>query len=289
MPRKSAIQIENLDPFSPVTKEALSIEGSGKQSSRYAIVLHPQTSKSANDDGTGVEVVEEIEPVEVGVVSNEYKLIQNLDVVNIAEEILRSTNLQWTFENHIFDGRRFMQRYRIPDLNLERTKGDVIALTLDVFNSYDGSSQFGFAFNALRLVCLNGMTVASKLGGFKMNHFENPDRFERELEQARAKVLGMGNNLRTLGPAIDRMNETPLDVSSIQRFLSDTQMPRQYIPELIQGIEMPTEWGIYNAATRVLTEANSFAAEAWNGRVSDYMFNRFGENAAAAQTARRLN
>lgn len=275
MSRKPVIEIPNLDPFSPVTLAPLSIDGHGKQSSRFAVMLHPQTSASVNEDGTGAEVIE-TDPVEVGIVSGDYKLVPNLDVHEIAQEILRSTGLEFKHVRSLFDGRKYTERFQIPSLALERAKGDVIALTLDLFNSYDGSTQYGFAFNALRLVCLNGMTVASMLGGFRLRHNDNPSQFERELETARIQVLSMGQNMQKLGPAIDTMMETEADINSVRRFLKETEIPRQYIPELIQNIQEPTEWGVYNAATRVLTAADSFAAEAWNGRVTDYMFHRFG-------------
>lgn len=248
-----------LDPFAPVAKVQLQTPD-GQSSSKYAVMLETPE-----------------EPVEVGVVGPDYQLIENSLVVDMARDILeRSFGGEYEDRGLIFDGRKFRQRWVVPvtQVDVNPSVGDVIRLSVDVMNSYDGSTTLGLEFNAERLVCTNGMRVASILGGFRFRHYGGNGRFQDELNGAVRKLQNLGDGMERLGAACGRLINAPLTRSDTQKVFSDLKVPNALAIQAYQAIEEDTRWGLYNAFTHVLTADKSFANENWNGRISDYFLAR---------------
>jgi hypothetical protein len=246
-------ELSHIDPFAEVTKEAL-YTSEGKQSSRQAVILDPE----------GVHQ-------EVGVVSQDYQLMPNREVAEIAEDILRRSGLEYTLAKHLFDGKHFRQRWIVPSLNAEPEVGDLIQVAVDVSNSYDGTSSFGLSFNAQRLVCTNGMVLDFLLGGFRFRHYGN-ENFQEELSMAAQSIRELGPKMLQLAPSIKRMMEEPVSRYDIQTIFSEIQLPKTYIADVFMQLDGDTEWSLYNAFTGVLTMQDSFRAETWNRQISRYFF-----------------
>lgn len=98
----------------------------------------------------------------LGVVKCNYGLIQNSQLVNMAEDVF-AANGMGQFNRHVSvcrGGARLFARYDFRDKVAEVPKvGDKVGLRLTINNSFDGSSPVSMAFGALRLICTNGMTT----------------------------------------------------------------------------------------------------------------------------------
>jgi len=244
-----------LDPFLPVAKVPL-LTGGGDVSSRCAVVLDPEG-----------------EAQEVGVVSADYTLVPNQKVHDLAVEVLERSELAKEPVRTLCDGKRYQQSWRMPSMTVTAGLGDVIALTVEAFNSYNGSMNFGLAFNAQRLVCENGMTLDFLLGGFRFRHFGNRD-FDRELEGAKEAILGLADKARLLEPVLAKMVDTPVSRSELQEIYGSLSLGQGLIAQSFLGIEEDTEWGVYNAITDVLTRQESFRAQDINRQVSRHFMGR---------------
>lgn len=241
----------DLNPFSPVTKIPLFTHG-GQVSSRCSVVLDPE---GLNE--------------EVGVVSQDYALVPNQRVSEVAQEVLASSNLELEEGKTLFNGKRFKQTWILPEITAEAAPGDVIRITVDAFNSYNGSRTFGLAFNAQRLVCSNGMVVDFLLGGFQFRHYGKRD-FDAELQQAGEAVLGLSEKVAKLGPILQRMFSAPIDRERLQEIYSELPLGQSQIAQSFLQIEQDSEWGVYNAITDVLTRQETFRAEDLNRQVSHF-------------------
>ncbi len=142
-------------------------------------------------------------------------LVTNEAVHDIALDVLSRSELTFDDAGQIFDGKRYRQRWVLPDLSAEPRPNDIVQIALDIVNSYDGSTTFGLAFNAQRLICTNGMMVDFMLGGFKFRHFGNDD-FASELDAAANHVRGLTEQLGTLSSKLKHLIDTPIDRESIQ-------------------------------------------------------------------------
>ncbi|GBE30811.1 hypothetical protein BMS3Bbin04_01847 [bacterium BMS3Bbin04] len=238
-------------PFVPVELQPLR-RTNGDPSSRMAVVLNP------NDDAK-----------EVGVVSNEYKLVKNSDVVQVAEDLLANTGMAFNDHQTLWNGKKFRQRYLLSQTSGEVKVGDVVACTLDAVSSYDGSTTFGLEFNAVRLVCANGMMLSFMLGGFRFKHWGSQN-FDREMRVAARQLTRVGDRLHIVLPTLTELTRKRMKRADIQRFFAEINLPITTQAKVFNAIEDDTRWGVYNAATDVLTKQEKFSSENLNRRVSQY-------------------
>ncbi len=240
------------DPFASVTIEPL-YTSEGSKSSRNAVILDPHGLHQ-----------------EVGIVSDSYQLVPNAIVYEIATDVLTRTEMPFEEDSLIFDGKRFRQRWVLPDLAMQPVPGDIVNVALDVINSYDGSTQFGVMFNARRLVCSNGMILDFMLGGFKFKHFGH-EEFMNELQQAAHVVQNLANRLEPVTGKLQRLVETPITREDIQRTFRDLKQPMKLQAEVFLSIEEDSLWGLYNAFTHVLTQQNTHRSDNLNRQVSRHL------------------
>ncbi|MBZ0264090.1 DUF945 domain-containing protein [bacterium] len=240
------------DPFVPVSSVPLTTPD-GRSTSRMAVMIE--------QDG---------EQVEAGVVSNSYSLVTNEEVHQIARDVLARADLHFEDGGHIFDGKRYRQRWVLPSLEVMPRVGDFVHITLDALNSYDGSTLFGLAFNAQRLVCSNGMMVDFMLGGFKFKHLGD-DQFYQEMEFAASKVMNVADQLEPLSENLKELVETPMRRNDIQRVFSDLKTPKSLMAETYMAIEEDNAWGVLNAFTDVLTRQRTHSADNRNRQLIKYL------------------
>jgi hypothetical protein len=220
------------------------------QSSRYAVMLDPQGSN-----------------FEAGIVSGDYQLVPNQTVCDIATDVLDRTGLDFDSSRRIFDGRKFQQRWVVPELHAEPEVGDIVQVAVDVYNSYDGSTTFGLAFNAQRLICTNGMILDFMLGGFRFKHWGN-EGFQEELSQAASRIRDLGPIMAHLTNSLRRMISTPITRQDIQDSFRQIELPKTYVSDVFMALDGDNLWSLYNAFTDILTKQESFRAENWNRQVS---------------------
>jgi len=243
------------DPFLPVAKVPL-LTGGGEVSSRSAVVLDPEG-----------------EAEEVGVVSADYALVPNQKVHDLSVEVLERSGLATEPGKTLCDGKRYQQSWRMTSVTVAAQLGDVIALTVEAFNSYNGSMNFGLAFNAQRLVCENGMTLDFMLGGFRFRHYGKRD-FDRELDGAKEQVLALTDKVKLLEPVLSKMVNTKVARPELQEIYGSLPLGQGLIAQSFLGIEEDNEWGVYNAITDVLTRQESFRAHELNRQVSRHFMGR---------------
>jgi hypothetical protein len=240
------------DPFLPVRKEQL-FTSDNRPSSQYAVMLQ-----------------QEDQEVEVGHVSENYQLVPNETVHQIALDVLSRSNLGFDDAGMIFDGKRYRQRWVLPDLSVEPKKNDIVQLSFDVINSYDGSTTFGLAFNAQRLVCTNGLMLDFLLGGFRFRHFGH-DAFPEEMELAVSSLQNLSGQLEPLNSKLQTMIDQPVDRHYIQQAFTDLKLTDKMKANVFMEVEEDTAWGFYNACTHVLSRAGTHHADNINRQVSRYM------------------
>ena len=186
--------------------------------------------------------------------------------------MLSRSKLGFEDAGFIFDGKRYRQRWILPDLAAEPRVGDIVQIAFDLVNSYDGTTTFGLAFNMIRLVCQNGMMIEHVLGGFKFRHFGH-DNFSAELDQAAVQVRDLADRLEPVANRFQKLIDRPIDRQAIQQAFRDLKISQSLQAETFMRIDEDSAWGLYNAFTGALTEANTHRAENINRQESRYMLN----------------
>ncbi|MBU0646733.1 DUF945 domain-containing protein, partial [Patescibacteria group bacterium] len=185
---------------------------------------------------------------------------------------LEKTGYDYHLAKHLFDGKRFQQRWIIPEISFEPQVGDVVQVAVDAFNSYDGSTTFGLAFNAQRLVCSNGMVVDFRLGSFRFRHYGSED-FQEELSQAAITIRELSNKMLGLVTCLKRIVDVPIERPDIQNTFRELKLPKTYVADVFMALDGDNQWALYNAFTDVFTRQESFRAETWNRQVSRHFLN----------------
>ena len=193
----------------------------------------------------------------VGTVSNNYLLINNEDVKDVAWQIADTTNLEWTEGKTFWDGKRFMYTLKTTDPVGEVDVGDDVALGLQFWNSYDGSTSFSMRYMLYRLACLNGMTFNDVFQSYKFKHTPASENWDEIIDGHHKRIEGalMGD----VKQVVDRMRNLT-DVAIDPAKLRDLRHTLSTIPVNTWGniidrflLEEPlmTGWDMLNAATNV--------------------------------------
>lgn len=99
----------------------------------------------------------------LGIVTDKYKPVPNVVVNNLFDKALPFKVQE--VQDHMFDGGAVWKRRIILDkdaFHWEILPNDAVGVMLEVFNSYNGKSAYGFRFMSYRWMCSNGMVTGKK-------------------------------------------------------------------------------------------------------------------------------
>ena len=120
---------------------------------------------------------------EAGVVGQNYMLLENKEVKEIADELLFNSGLRFDVDREFFNGKNYMLSYKAVDtLDVKEKEIGDLNLGVQFWNSYDGSRSFGFSLMLYRLVCLNGMMSKLHLNNHRFRHAPGSEDWNKQLE-----------------------------------------------------------------------------------------------------------
>lgn len=251
----------SLDPLSRVYRTPL-VTADGVETDKHAIMLKPENT----------------EPIHVGTVSNDYILVPNSEVRNIAQDVFEVEGLDYEKSECLFNGKRYSEKYRFPSLTIEPEKGDVINWGVEVFNSYDGSTRHGFSIYMERLICANGMIGSELFSSFRFRHFgEKNNDYKNEVESAGKFISHIYNsNLQKIGDRINLLKKDTLNIKEIQKVFEYLNRHYDQIDSKLLGnafmlLEGDRMLDIYNAFTNYLShnEKKKFRDDRLNARLTN--------------------
>ena len=236
-----------LDPYADIRK--VSLQGTdGTSSSAVAI----QTDTGKNGKGKWNEV---------GVVRDDYHLISNTEVLDIAQDIMSESPIEWQISKEFYDGKRYGLYAKSVDrtYTVDSKTGDDIALGLHFLNSYDGSTALKAGLHLERLICSNGMVSNHNLSSVRITHSKSSFKWEEDV----MKILGLIDNqagVESMIQSFSGMQDTVLDDPLLR------QIRREVIPSIPTGTwgkiydnfsnehkdDTTSMWDFYNSCTNVL-------------------------------------
>ena len=235
-------------------------------------------NKQPNRD-TGIE-----EGKGVGTVSNNYLLINNKDVKDVAWEIAEPSNLEWTEGKTFWDGKRFMYTLKTVDPVGEVGVGDDIALGLQFWNSYDGSTAFSMRYMLYRLACLNGMTFNHEFQSHRFKHTPKSENWEEIITGHHDRIKGaLRGDVKNVIAKMRNLTDVELTTDKLRklRFMMPT-IPVNTWGNIMDRflLEEPkkTGWDMLNAATNVTwhKEKQSKATLDQNAVLTETIMEAFG-------------
>jgi len=237
-------------PYSDIRKVPLDYQGI--TSSAYAV-------QRQQPDKEGVFTWKEC-----GVVGNNYLLVPNSEVKDLANEIATKSVHQWEPMKEYFDGKRFVYFMQSKSETTEIAQGDDISLGMGFWNSYDGSTALQFRTFLVRLMCTNGMITKDFMNLMKFKHNAQSEGYEEQIINASKVVDNCGDDIETVAKRMRKMVETPVDLNEIAN-MRNTHL--SHLPVTLWGkisshfLNKDSDkildgdvnmWDFYNACTDVL-------------------------------------
>ena len=145
----------------------------------------------------------------IAVVSSSYDLLQPREALNFVLPVVEEFGITFTKAAYLQGGCQLVIQGKLADLEVDRSdlrKGDIVALGINFFTSFDGSKRSSFGLQMERCWCDNGCTSWEQLAGFQVKHTKNQrDRIETQLDE-----------LDGLDEVVDRLQTTMCELAHLQ-------------------------------------------------------------------------
>ncbi len=195
-----------------------------------------------------------------GVVSDKYSILDNDNVMDALEGILKGRENDFQIETFFMDDKRM--HLRLTYLDLARPLGklpdgspDHMRIGADIINSEVGASSFNLTKMIWRLICENGLRGWDKEDSFVQRHIHlRPVEFRGRVAHAMVNQLHAGREfLEELQKTQEQQIENPFAV--IGKLAEEGGFSRTFTDTAKQEFEGDnTAYGVINSFTRAARE-----------------------------------
>ena len=242
-----------LDPYADIRKVPL-VGTDGTSSSAFGI--QTDTGKKGKSKWQ-----------EVGVVRDDYLLVSNQQVFDMANHITQESPLKWEVKKEFYNGKSFGLYYTATDqthvIDSENgiKTGDTVGLGLHFLNSYDGSKALTAGLHLERLICTNGMVTNHGLDSVRILHDKSNAKWEDDVEKILGLIDSSGEQVSGMMSAFSEMDRSILDEGMLRHIasnvipgISDSTFGKIYrnFSKETKDSNQATVWDFYNACTNVL-------------------------------------
>ncbi len=230
---------------------------------------------SVLDDGTEIDtgrtaLINEENYNVVGLVSDQYKVVENKEIANVAEEAFSDLKIKKTVDHINSKTSRWMRSIILEDSSytFEVENDDLVSFKIDLYNGYDGKTGAGYLLSAWRQICDNGLMGWKKQYGFHFHHLT-----EGIVDKIR-ESLDLNINMFSENITIwEEWAKVPFDEEDFRHFIENrtkyrdedskdgynkilsekqTESIKSLYPEIKNRFnERDTKWGAYNILTAI--------------------------------------
>ncbi|CAO3441191.1 DUF932 domain-containing protein [Azospirillum endophyticum] len=186
-----------------------------------------------------------------------YKLVPHAAATAALDAAIRDGGLDTTgmlvSTDLTHDGRRLFRQYVLPAHSVEIRPGDVTALRIVGFNSYDGSLAVSWRGGGYRFVCANTTVIGRDVAAAKARHSAGLDLEALARGMVAACALYVAETTRWI-----RWAAVPVDTDQAVRVLralpgTSDALVGQLTTAWIGGREDDTLWALFNTLTHWAT------------------------------------
>mgnify|MGYP003131460389 CR=1 FL=1 len=195
---------------------------------------------------------------EVGNVSNNYLLVPNEEVKDMANDVITDTGLDWEPLKRFWDGKRYMDSYICKSETTAVKPGDDVGLGISFWNSYDGSTALSFRLFMVRLLCTNGMLSKHFFHTYRFKHDKSNENYYKEITNVSDIIANSGDKVADMTRNLTKLDEMGFGVSTMAELREEklSEIPvtlwgkivDRYLNKYVGG----SCWDFLNAGTDVL-------------------------------------
>jgi hypothetical protein len=162
-----------------------------------------------------IEVVNGTTDQHLGLHTESYRPVPNRQLVEQFEKAVRESNVSDDFQIKVTDidnGKRLQVEAFFPGVTIQPRVGDITAYQAFGRNSFDGSWSLSNEMMGKRLVCTNGMVIASPLARYIQKHTANVN-----VDGIAGRMSGCLNVFLGLEDEYRELIETPVSTPQAER------------------------------------------------------------------------
>lgn len=154
----------------------------------------------------------------LGVVTDQYSVIQNREAFGFLDDLVAGHELVYETAGSLREGRTVWMLARIPK-TLKIGRKDEIREYLILRNSHDGSSALRVYFTAVRVVCWNTLTLSSVTAEGQGFYFKHMGDLNKRVEKAR-EVLGIADKIfQDFKIVAEKLVKVPISDEQLNEYL----------------------------------------------------------------------
>ena len=186
--------------------------------------------------------------------TDEYRMVKNVDVLNSALNVLKDTSMKSQLsETRIFgNGARTQWKWIIKGVKVKIAKDDYVNPEILIRNSYDGSCQVHILTGAYRILCSNGLvigtTISQKSSRHSIHnvHLDNIEDYIRDSVNTAEKVF-----VEDFSALVENKIKGDKDIQALIKLFPTTVMDS--LVQYFMAHPPKTYWDLLNSATSIAT------------------------------------
>lgn len=158
----------------------------------------------------------------LGIVSENYQIVQNESLVSICEHTTKNSNLNVSTAGELYDGKRVWVAVKADSFNVGNGDDEVMPYLL-VTNGHDGKHSLGATPTSIRVICQNTLNMAIQEGRqsgsfISIRHKGNMDDKIESMMDTLGKFYKRTNEFANQSNYLARVG---LDSATLARYFSD--------------------------------------------------------------------
>ena len=234
-----------MNPFAEVRKVPLFY--GGVQSNAYSVQTFDKHKKKDMHEWK-----------EVGNVTDNYLLVDNSEVQEMADDVMTDTGFEWEPLKRFWDGRRCMDSYICKSETEAVKPGDDVGLGISFWNSYDGSTALSFRLFMVRLLCTNGMLSKHFFHTYRFKHDKNNENYYEEITNVSDIIKNSGDKVADMTKKLTRLDETGFGVTTMSELRQEklSEIPvtlwGKIVDRYLENYVGGSCWDFLNAGTDII-------------------------------------
>jgi hypothetical protein len=187
----------------------------------------------------------------ISCMTEDYKLVKNETIIDQAIRPIENRGgiLQECVTTN--SDRRTYWKWNFPDIAVPMD-GEEMNPTIEIHNSYDGSTEIRILGGTFRLVCSNGLMVGTITSKYKNKHLHTNSQIDNLGDLIEASI---NNITTTFGPIGEQLADRKLktkDIAQVAKELFPQRTNDLFISKVL--LDKPkTYWDLLNVCTNLLT------------------------------------
>ncbi|WPU99063.1 DUF932 domain-containing protein [Mucilaginibacter sp. cycad4] len=225
----------------PTSKEALQFAGLDFQVEKWPLFAYDPKGLSSDEQhiANRFATVRTDNNTVLGVVGNDYSIVQNTDAFSFFDAIVSGDGMQYETAGALGNGERIFITAKLPGY-IKVGSDDFIEKYLFLTTSHDGSGSITAAFTPVRIVCQNtlGAALRNSSNTIKIRHTAN---VEDRLKEAH-KVMGISNKMADeLDGIFNQWSKVRITDKEVMKLIQQAMAPsKDVLKSLKTGEELST-------------------------------------------------